>query len=123
MERDSGLVRMILEHLEATVSLEQPAFSSQLEFPGYLPEQVNHHISLCHQEGLFEIHDRSAFGEPDFLIRGLSALGRNELVRLRNEDSLTSGLRQFARSVPPQIWWLAGIGVFILALLIFLRGN
>ena len=88
MKRDSSLVRMILEHLEATVTLRDPVFSSQLEFPGYSSEEANEHIAICYQEGLLNVEDVSTFGKTDFLIRGLTAAGRHELERVREGDSL-----------------------------------
>ena len=87
MKRDSSLVRMILEHLEATVTLRDSVFSSQLEFPGYSSEEANEHIAICYQEGLLNVEDVSTFGKTDFLIRGLTAAGRQELVRTREESA------------------------------------
>ena len=88
MKRDTNLMRMILEHLEATVSSQNSVFSSQLEFPGYSSEEAIEHIAICYQEGLLNVEDVGTFGKTDFLIRGLTAAGRHELERVREGDSL-----------------------------------
>ena len=93
MERDAVLVRMMLEHLDATMSMQDSVMSSQLEFPGYSREQVNAHIDMCDDEGLLQIEDGSDYGLSNVLIRGLTTAGWHEMERLRREDSLLFTLR------------------------------
>jgi hypothetical protein len=93
MERDPNLVRMMLEHLNATMAFQDVVMSSQLEFPGYSSGQVNAHIDMCDDEGLLQVEDGSDYGQANLLIRGLTAAGQRELSRLRREDSLLFRLR------------------------------
>ena len=100
MERDPILVRMMLEHLDATVAFQDAVMSSQLVFPGYSSEQVKAHIDMCDDDGLLRVEDGSDYGQSNLLIRGLTAAGSRELARLRREDSLLFKLRNLFIRAP-----------------------
>lgn len=116
MKPAPDLVRAVLEHIEETVSTRNPIFSSQLEFPGYTPLEVNEHIAICEQEGLLAVENVSTFGRTDFLVQGLTATGRRELERLRKLDSPLSGIRSVLGAVykPVYSWILLAAAIVVL---------
>jgi len=89
MERNLNLFKDLLEYIEKNTKpgSGNSITSSQIEIPGYTPEQIVHHILLCQDVNFIESLDSSTKGDsiPFIFIDRLTWGGHEFLDNIRND--------------------------------------